>query len=143
MEFVIIILIILIYCLVLNVSIHYIILGAILFIGAVSALFTLAFVFCCICLLFSKRKEARFVRMGQVKNRGFQVAFYLVDGEEYPCIFPQEGVWVDKLYQKEKTYHVMLNKRMGKVFDRFAFTTSVLGLVFCTVVSVSIFMLFL
>ena len=143
MQILIIILIVLVYCLVLNVDLYYIMLGGALLIGVVAGLFTLAFVYCDICLLFSKRKEATFLRMDSVKGSKFQVAYYLVDGVEYPCIFPKEGVLENKLYQKDKTYHVMLNRKLGKVFDRFAVATSVLGLVFGAMISVVVFVLFL
>lgn len=142
MEVLMVILIVFIYCLVLNVDMYYIMFGLAILIGCMVGLFTLGFWICGICLLFSRRKEARFTRMGDTKSSRFQVAYYLVEGKEYPCIFPKEGIYEDKLYQTDKIYHVMLNKRMGKVFDRFALTTCVLGLLFGTGVSAGIGMIF-
>lgn len=136
MELVIIIIIVLAICFILNVSPYYMMLGGGILLFVLTALFAIGFVFAMVALLFSKRKEAQFLRTGPVKDSKFQVAFYMIDGEEYPCMFPKEGILEDKLYQKEKTYHVMWNKKLGKVFDRFAMTTCVLGLVFSVVLSV-------
>ncbi len=136
MELVIIIIIVLAICFILNVSPYYMMLGGGILLFVLTTLFAIGFVFATIVLLSSKRKEARFLRIGSVKESKFQVAFYLVEGEEYPCLFPKEGILEDKLYQKEKVYHVMWNRKLGKVFDRFAMTTCVLGLVFSVVLSV-------
>ena len=57
----------------------------------------------------------------------FKVAFYQVDGEEIPCIFPEEGVFRDKFYQADKSCRVLFNKRLGRVFDRFAIATCFVG----------------
>lgn len=59
-----------------------------------------------------------------------RVAYYLVDGEEYPCIFPKEAILENKLYSTEKTYTVWLNAKTKKVFDPYATTTCILGLLF-------------
>ena len=138
MEIIILIIIVLVYCMVLNVELNYIVLGGAALIGIFSVLFTLGFFLCGICLLFSKRKEAKFIRMDQAKNNKFQVAYYLVEGKEYPCMFPKEGIMEARLYNKDKTYHVMLNEKLGKVFDRFAVTTCVLGFVFGLIFSAGI-----
>lgn len=58
----------------------------------------------------------------------YKVAYYLVEGEEIPCLFPEEGVFRKKLYRTDKTYHVLMNKKLGRVFDRFAVATCILGL---------------
>ena len=135
MEILILIIIVIVYCLVLNIDLYYIFIGGMIFLGVISALFTIAFLFCLICLLFSKRREARFVRTDHVKNSKYQVAYYSVDGKEYPCIFPKEGILEGLLYNKEKMYHVMLHQKLGKVFDRFAIATcmlgTIIGVLFC------------
>ena len=136
MEILILIIIVLVYCLVLNVNLNYILLGAGALIGIFTVLFTIAFLFCNICLLFSKRKEAKFIRMDYSKSNKFQVAYYLVEGKEYPCMFPKEGILEERLYNKDKTYYVMLNEKLGKVFDRFAVATCVLGFAFGMILSV-------
>lgn len=140
-EIIIVIIIILLYCWILDANL--ILLAGEILICLFSGALTLGFVYCGIGLLFSKCKEAKFLRIDRHGNDKFQVAYYFVEGEEYPCIFPKECILEDKLYQKDKTYHVMLNKRMQKVYDRFAVTTCVLGLVFSIGFSMGImFLLF-
>lgn len=143
MEVIILIIIILAICLILNVSPYYMMLGGGILLFVLSLLFAIGFVFATIVLLFSKRREGRFLRIGPVKDSKFQVAFYLVEEQEYPCIFPREGLLEEWLYRKDKVYHVMWNGKLGKVFDRFAVTTCVLGLVFSVLLSVGLGIVFL
>lgn len=143
MELFILIIILLVLCLILNVSLHYILLAGMVLLCLFSAAMTLGFVYGSICLICSKRKEARFSRIDHVKNRKFRVAYYWVEEVEYPCAFPGEGVLEDKLYQKDKTYHVMLHQRTGKVYDCFAVTTCMIGLVFSIGLSIGLTLLYL
>ena len=99
-----------------------------------AGLLTVVFLYCTICLLFSKKREAVFSRIDRPDEESkYKVAFYLVEGEEYPCLFPEEGIFRSKLYRKNSMCHVFVNYRMGKVFDRFAVTTCILGIL-CGVV---------
>lgn len=136
MEFIIVIIIIMAICLILNVSPYYMLLGGMIFLWVFFSILAIGFLVGVISLLCSKRKEARFLRIDYAKNSRFQVAYYLVEGQEYPCMTPKEGLFEEKLYQKERTYHVMLNRKMGRVFDRFSVTACVLGLLFCVTLSV-------
>lgn len=142
MEILILLLIVLVYCLILNVNIYYILTGLFLLMGVVVALFTIAFAYCGICLLFAKKKEAVFVEIAPVKNSKFQVAYYKVEGQVYPCIFPREGILEDKLYRTDKVCYVRVHKRMGKVYDRYAQMTCWLGLAFGACLMVGIVLLF-
>lgn len=143
MELLIILIIVVVLCFVLNISMQIIALGLIALMGIVSGLFALAFLGCIICMLASERKEAAFVRIDQGKSSKFKVAYYMVEGQEYPCIFPKEAVLENKLYRTDKTYRVLLHKKLGKVFDRFAIVTCTLGLTAGTVLSVGILFYFL
>ena len=99
--------------------------GAIL-IGLVLIFMIVVFLFFFMKLLTSHKAEAEFSRIG-VKTKGrFKVAFYKVDGVEYPNVFPEEGFLEDKLYKKDRKYKVYLNKK-GYVFDRFAVATCTIG----------------
>lgn len=138
MEFLMVLIIVIILCLILNVSLNYILTGILILIGVGAVLFAVSFLYCFVVLLRSKRIEAEFVRIGPAKGDRFQVAFYRVEGEEYPCMFPRETILVDKLYRKDKPCRVMWNSRKGKVFDRYACITCVLGLVVSVVLSVGI-----
>ena len=136
MEFVIIIAVIIVCCLILNVNTSYIIFGLAILMCGIFALMAIFFVYSIIKLACSKPKEARFQRFHKVKNSKVQMAYYLVEGEEYPCFFPKEFILEKKLYSQDKIYKVMLNKKSKKVFDKYAITTCVLGLFFCVVISV-------
>lgn len=138
MELLIILIIVIVFCLILNISLDIIVLGLIAVIGIVSGVFALAFLGCMICLLTCHRKPATFLRTDRVKGSKFQVAYYMVDGREYPCIFPKEVVLENKLYHTDRTYHVMVHEKLGKVFDRFAVITCVLGLVSGSILCVGV-----
>lgn len=142
MEIIIVIAIVLVCCLILNVNSNYVLLGSTLIICVFFGLLAVGFAYCIIRLLLSKRKEAKFLRFGKVGDSKYQVAYYLVEGQEYPCVFPREIIMQDKLYLEDKTYHVMLNRRIGKVYDRFAVTTCVLGLILSMGFSIWIIMFY-
>ena len=97
--------------------------------AAMVIIFTIALVL----LIFSKRKKARFVRIDlPYRSDRYKCAYYRIcgDDEEYPCIFPEEGVFRKKLYNPEKECTVFLVKRFRRVFDRYAVITTIIGLVF-------------
>ena len=129
MEFVLILVVIAIFVSVLTGNLGYVLFGMSGFILLTSALMVLIFLVCCFFLLTSRWKEARFVGIDLPTEKSkFPVAFYEVEGTEIPCLFPEEGVFRDRLYREDKTYHVLVNRKLGRVFDRFAVTTCILGL---------------
>ena len=130
MEFVIVIVLILVCSMILGININYIISGAITLGYILIVFMTISFIYCMVRLVLSKRKEASFLRFDKSKKGRFQVAYYLVDGEEYPCIFPKEFVMENKLYSSDKVYNVMLDKKANRVYDRYAIATCFLGLIF-------------
>jgi len=141
MEILVVLVIVILICLILNISFDYILLGTIIVVGIMASAFAISFLYCFFLLVLSKQKEARFVRTGPSKNSKIQVAYYMVEGAEYPCMFPKEAILEDKLYKKDKIYLVMWNPRVGKVFDRYAITTCILGLIVSVVLSVGLFVL--
>ena len=143
MELLIILIIVIVFCLILDVSLTFIVLGLIALMGIISGLFALAFFGCVVCLLGCRRRSATFLRTDSVKGSKFQVAYYMVEGREYPCVFPKEVIMESRLYQTDKVYHVMVHEKLGKVFDRFAVLTCVLGLVAGIALSVGILFYFL
>ena len=90
MEFIIIIAVIIVCCLILNVNMNYILFGLAILMCGIFALMAIFFVYSIIKLACSKPKEARFVRFDKTKNSKVQMAYYLVEDEEYPCFFPKE-----------------------------------------------------
>ena len=103
------------------------------FLLILSGLLLITFLICSVLLLTSKWKKASFLRVDLPSEEArYKVAYYLVEEEEIPCLFPEEGIFRKKLYQTDKTYHVLFNKKLGRVFDRFAVATCILGLMWGT-----------
>ena len=131
MEILLILIVVAIFVSVLTGNLGYVLFGMSGFLLLTAGLMVLIFLVCNVLLLTSKWKEAKFVGMDYPTEKSkFLVAFYLVDGEEIPCLFPEEGIFRDKLYREDKTYHVLLNRKLGRVFDRFSVATCILGLSF-------------
>lgn len=129
MEFVLILIIIIIFASVLTGNLGYVLFGLSGLLLLTAGLMVVIFLVCMVLLLTSKWKDAKFVGLDLPTEKSkFQVAFYLVDGEEIPCIFPEEGVFREKFYPADKQCRVLLNKRLGRVFDRFAIATCFVGL---------------
>lgn len=127
MEFILVIAVIAVLCVIFQVSTDLIIMGVTAVIGFIIVAMTLLFIYFFIRLLFSKKVEAEFSRIDQPEKNKFRTAFYIVDGVEYPCVFPAEGIFLNILYRKDRKYHVRLNTRMKRVYDRFAFATCTIG----------------
>lgn len=136
MEFLMVLIIVIVLCLILNISLNYIVTGILILAGVGAVFFAVSFLYCFVMLLCSKKKVARFVRIGPAKGERFQVAFYLVEGVECPCMFPREAVLTDKLYRTDRSCRVMWHPGKGKVFDRYACVTCVLGLAVSVALSV-------
>ena len=142
MEYVFIVIIIAIFVCVLTGNWGYIFFGVTGFLLFFSGFLVITFLICSVLLLTSKWKKARFLRVDLPSEKArYKVAYYLVEGEEIPCLFPEEGVFRKKLYRTDKTYHVLLNKKLEKVFDRFAVATCILGLVCGTGIGMVLLML--
>lgn len=100
--------------------------------GLVIVSMTLLFIYFFTRLLFSEKLKADFSRIDKSEKTKFRTAYYIVDSVEYPCVFPAESIMTNNLYKKDKKYTVWLNRRMKCVYDRFAFTTCVMGFLVST-----------
>lgn len=129
MEFIIGLIVIGVLCLILGVQLDVIITAICILIFLVPASMTLLFTVCLLLLITAKRRPAAFSKIEKSGKSAFATAFYVVDGEEYPCIFPAESTRLTRLYRRDKTYHVMYSRRLKRVFDRFALTTCILGFI--------------
>lgn len=127
MEFILALLVVIVFCKILGISNEFLVLGGLILVElAIIAMFLL-FTYFCLHLLFTRKKKASFVRSGKPENSKFQVAYYLVDGEEYPCIFPKEA---GLMYRTDHFYNVYFSKKLRKVYDIWAILTCISGLVF-------------
>ena len=130
MEILLLLIIAAIFISVLTGNLGYVLFGMTGFLLLTSGLMVLIFLACSVLLLTSKWKEAKFVGLDlPSENSKYKVAYYLVDGEEIPCLFPEEGIFRDKFYRDDKTYRVLYNRKLGRVFDRFAIATCIVGIV--------------
>ena len=108
--------------------------GVLFYVGAgilllLSASLVLLFVYSLFLLLRAKRVDAVFTRVGQRDEEDFhKVAFYRINGTEYPCLFPEEGIFRKKFYKTDRICRVRFHKKRGCVFDRYAIITTVAGL---------------
>lgn len=130
MEIFLALVIIIVLCKVLGVSNEILAMGGLGLIVLCIVAMTMLFAYCCVRMLFTKRKEATFTRIDKAPKGNFKVAYYMVDGEEYPCLFPSEMILNDKMYRTDRTYHVMFSKGAKKVYDIYTVITCILGLIF-------------
>lgn len=128
MEFILILLIIIVLLKILGVSDDMIALGGLGVIELIIIASFLLFVVFSFLMLFCKRKDATFVRIGKASNDRFKVAYYNVEGTEYPCVFPSEMILNDKMYRTDRTYRVLFSKRRKKVYDIWCVLTCIVGL---------------
>ena len=134
MEIILALAVIVVLCLIFNISTEYIVLGILALIELTIISMAILFLYSRIRLAFSKKKKAQFTRIDfppSSKNR-FKVAFYNIDGVEYPCFFPSEMILNDKMYRTDRTYTVMFSKSMKRVFDIWTILTCILGFICST-----------
>ena len=115
MELVIALIVIIVFCKILGVSNEMLVLGGLALIELTIVLMMFMFAYFCVKMLFTKRRVAKFTRVDKAQRGNFKVAYYEVDGIEYPCIFPSEMILNDKMYRTDRTYKVLLSQRSKKV----------------------------
>ena len=143
MEFILVITVIAVLCIIFQVSTDIIIMGIAVLTGFLILSMTILFIYFFIRLLFSRKVIADFLRIDKPENFKFRTAFYIVGGVEYPCIFPAESILINTLYKKDKSYTVWLDRRRKYVFDPFAFTTCTIGFLVSTSLIVTTIILYL
>ncbi len=89
---------------------------------------TVFFVVTNIMMIGAKRVEAHYSRTEKNYWGSLDRVFYIIDGEEYPNMFPGEVAFKDILYKQEKSVMVVFTKGR-RVFDRNAELCSRIGLV--------------
>ena len=129
MEFLLALIIIIVLLTILGVSGEMMVLGGMALIAVGIGLMAVLFLYMCIRLVLAKKCRGRFLRIDQAPKGKYKVAYYQVDGQEYPCVFPSEMILNDKMYRPERDYSIRISRRMGKVFDIWTILTCVLGLV--------------
>lgn len=138
MEIIIGLIVIVVVCKILGVSNFILILCGLGIIELIIILLFIFFVFHTINIFFSKEQNAVFTKFDSVKKNEFEVAFYEIDGVEYPCVFPKESKFTNA-YSTENICSVRYSKRLKKVYDKWAIATCVVGLVFSVIAVVITF----
>ncbi|MDD7515401.1 hypothetical protein [Ruminococcus flavefaciens] len=143
MEFILVIIIVSVLAVILGVKLIWLLFGAaaiIAFLFAASMILLTVFF---IRLLFAKRhKGASFSRIDKSPRSSFKVAYYIIDGTEYPCIFPEEGFFRSKLYRSDKSCTVFLTRNKKYVYDKFACTTCTIGFLLSIVSVIAGFLIY-
>ena len=85
-------------------------------------------------MIFARSHKAEFSRIAKSPYNRFNAAYYIIDGKEYPNVFPSEGIKENKLYKSSSTYTVLLDRSGKYVFDRFSISTCIAGFIFCMIV---------
>lgn len=130
MEFLIGAVIIILLLLLLGVSWGAITYGIVILIGVVVSLLFVFFTAFTVRLLLAQKKTGKFTRIGRTEKIKYDVAFYEIDGEEYPNIFPCEvNMFRKKLYNPEKTVSVRLNRKKTVTFDKNTTLTIIVGVI--------------
>ena len=142
MEFILAVIIIAVLCLVIGVKAIYLIIAAAALLGLAIAASELLLTFCFLRLLFAKKHKAEFTRLGKGTHSNFKVAYYSLDGREYPNIFPEEGFFSSKLYRSDKVYTVFLSRNKKCVFDKFSCATCTIGFLLTIATATAAVMIF-
>ncbi len=127
MEFILGLVVIIVLLLILGFGPDIIIFGVISLLVLMTVLTELFFLYCIVRLIFSKRKNAVFTRIGKRDKDRYETAFYMADGVELPNIFPCEVVMRKRLYDPDKQIKVRVDAGRKFVYDRNAVLTILFG----------------
>ena len=117
--------IIIIILLLLGVDMWYFLVGGAALVALAAAFVAVFFSVCAVMLLRSKKCTGQFSKF--IEGKRFEAAVYQIDEREYRCAFPAEFVMRDRIYKPGRPVKLRLT-RGGRVFDRNAFLTVLVGL---------------
>ena len=118
--------------LILGFGIDIIIFGFVGILALAAAASELLFLYFTVRLLFSKKREAVFTRIGRTEKSRYDTAFYRTDEGELPNVFPAEVVMKKRLYDSEKTIKLRIDAGKKFVYDRNARATIIAGVPLCS-----------
>lgn len=100
----------------------------------------LAFFIVYLCkLLKCKKCTGRFVKFDKPPKYKYSVAYYEVDGELYPGVFPHEKIMQGRIYTPDKQVKLMVDKKNRRAFDKNILITVFAGLILVPVFMVWVF----
>lgn len=129
-EVILTIVIVVVLCVCLGVDAEVLMIGGVCLAGLMLLAMFALFTYSIIRFAASKKCEAEFSRIDKNPKGQFNVAYYKIEGREYPCVFPSEPIMKKIIYNSEKKYTVRLDKRSQNVYDRHASLTCIIGFVF-------------
>ncbi len=132
MEFIVAAAVIVLLCVCLGVNGAYIIAGGLILLEVILLLILLFFIRCAFLLAGSKRTDARFSHIDKAPNGGFDVAYYISDGEEYPNYLPAEMIFRNRFYIPDSSVKLRVCEKKKCAFDLNARITVYLGLILGT-----------
>lgn len=141
MEFILVIVIIIVLCLVLGVKTIYLLAAGAALLALIYALSLLILDFFFVRLFLTKKHKAVFSRIDKSPRGSFKVAYYTIDGAEYPNVFPEEGLLRSKLYRSDKDSTVFLTKNQKFVYDKFACATCTIGFLLTIATAAAVIMI--
>lgn len=127
MEIILVILIVSVLAVIVGVKVIWLVFGFAALIGLAFAVSMILLTVFFVRLLFTRKHTASFSRIDKSPRSRFNVAYYIIDGTEYPNIFPEEGFLQNKLYPSDKQHTVFLTKNQKYVYDKFACMTCTIG----------------
>ena len=129
MEFILVLAIIAVLCLVIGVKPIYLLAAAAALLGLIYTFSLLLLMFFFVRMLFAKKHKAVFSRIDKSPRSNFKVAYYKIDDAEYPNVFPEEGFMQNRLYRSDKSCTVFLSRNKKFVFDKFSCATCTIGFI--------------
>ncbi|SHM53489.1 hypothetical protein [Ruminococcus flavefaciens] len=142
MEVILVIIVISVLAVILGVKVMWLVFGFAALIGLAFAVSMLLLTIFFVRLLFTKKHRASFSRIDKSPRSKFKVAYYIIDGTEYPNIFPEEGFLRNMLYRSDKSHTVFLTRNKKYVYDKFACTTCTIGFLLSIVSVIAGFFIF-
>ena len=124
MEILIGVVLIVVILLLVGVDMWYFLVGGAALVSLAAAFTAAFFCVCAVMLIRSRRCSGEF--LGFVEGKRFEAAEYLVCGETHCNVFPAEFILRDRLYRPGRPVKLFLS-RSGRVFDRNAFITTLIG----------------
>ena len=141
MEFILVIAIIVVLCLILGIKTIYLLAAGAALLGLIYVVSLALLCFFFVRLFFTKKHKAVFSRIDKSPRSSFKVAYYTIDGNEYPNVFPEEGLFRSKLYRSDKDSTVFLAKNKKFVYDKFACATCTIGFLLTIATAAAVFMI--
>lgn len=130
MEFILGTAVVIVLCIILQVSTDVIILIEAIICGLGMAVSAVTIFLYGLVIVMSKRKDAVLLRFEKKEGAKRKTAIYLIEGKEYKCAFPANP---ECMYKKDRLCKVLLNRRLSWVFDKYSLITYAIWLIFSVI----------